>query len=166
MFSNNESKKKSTVVKTISLEDIRDFFNLFDTYSSYRDIKSKILDPAAIELQEKTDLYFQYIPIKKGKKVVSLQFSVFKKNNKKQSPSSQKNIDKMVKRVIPDISDLSLQLMEKHNSTTIINVLTVATNEVISQIDSEHSIEYFFKQKLEALDLKKQNKTKHAKKWT
>ena len=65
--------------RTETLEDLRAYLSIGeDEYPVWYDFSSKVLKVAQKALKEFTDIYFEYEPVKKGKKVVSVQFSIFK----------------------------------------------------------------------------------------
>jgi hypothetical protein len=55
-------------------------------YKLYGHVKSRIIEVAKRELAEKTDIYFEYQEIKKGRKVHSLKFFIFENKDRKAAP--------------------------------------------------------------------------------
>lgn len=65
--------------RELSLEELRDIFDLEGKYQNYGNIKQRIIEKARRELEEKTDIRFDYEEIKgKGKTVVGLKFRIYK----------------------------------------------------------------------------------------
>lgn len=72
IFKSNEYRQ------TLKMELIELFniLKLSKAYSEYFDLKKRILEPAKKELSEKTDIEFDYKPIKTGRKVTALKFII------------------------------------------------------------------------------------------
>ena len=64
---------------TYSLEEIREKIGIKGKYKEYSNFKLRVIDPAYRELKEKTDISFEYEPIKKGRSVTHIRFHI-KKN--------------------------------------------------------------------------------------
>ena len=62
------------------------------TYNSYGPFKQKVLIPAVLEINEKTNIKIDFEEIKEGRKVVAIKFFVNEKNPK---PKPQKNESRM-----------------------------------------------------------------------
>lgn len=62
--------------RTIDIDDFKLMLKLKDKYSTYGNIKSRILNAAQKEINEKTDLYFTFEEIKEGRKVVAVKFNI------------------------------------------------------------------------------------------
>lgn len=66
--------------RLIELEDLRAYLSIADTeYPVWGDFAQKVLKVAQKALKENTDICFDYEPIKKGRKVISVKFYI-KKN--------------------------------------------------------------------------------------
>ena len=62
---------------TISLDDLKKLLNCTaETYTQYKRFNDLILKKCYNELTEKTDLRFYYTPIKKGRSIAEIQFTV------------------------------------------------------------------------------------------
>jgi plasmid replication initiation protein len=68
-----------TGYREMTVEELRDVFDLQDKYKSFGNIKQRIIDKAQIELAEKTDLRFEYQEVKKAgsKTVVAVKFRIY-----------------------------------------------------------------------------------------
>jgi plasmid replication initiation protein len=66
--------------KTFTLDRFKDMMGIKDkkTYRLYGNIKQEVLNIAKKEINEKTDIQFDYEENKAGREVVSLKFKVFK----------------------------------------------------------------------------------------
>ncbi len=66
-------------IRTISIKDLKDMLGIKETdYDRYVDFKKNVLEVCKKALQECTDIYFEYEPIKKGKKFVDIKFLIYK----------------------------------------------------------------------------------------
>ena len=68
-----------TGFRQMTVEELRDVFDLQDKYKSFGNIKQRIIDKAQVELAEKTDIRFEYQEVKKAgtKTVVAVKFKIF-----------------------------------------------------------------------------------------
>jgi plasmid replication initiation protein len=74
-----ESRKRGKMSKTwtVSLDELKEMLRCTaDSYSVYKEFNDKILKRCHKELNEKTDLRFSYEPIKKGRKVTDIRFTL------------------------------------------------------------------------------------------
>ena len=78
-----EILKKWQTIKEIEipLKELRKMVGATDTYREYHNFKKRVLTTAQNEIEEKTDISFDYEEIKKGKRVVSIRFMIHSKNN-------------------------------------------------------------------------------------
>ncbi len=68
--------------RLLTVDEIRAFLKIDDNkYTFYSDFKKKVILVAQKELNEKTDIYFQFDEIKEWKKVISIKFVII--SNKK-----------------------------------------------------------------------------------
>lgn len=63
---------------TMELEDIKKLLHC-ENYKTYKDFRVRVLDYSIKEINEYTDLEIRYKPIKAGKKVVKIQFTIKEK---------------------------------------------------------------------------------------
>lgn len=63
---------------TISLEELKQILQC-PNYKTYKDFRIRILDYSLKEINEYTDIEVQYKPIKQGKRIVSLEFTIIEK---------------------------------------------------------------------------------------
>lgn len=63
--------------RTISLEDLREYLSIGkNEYPVWYDFSSKVLKVAQKAIKENTDIAFEYEGIKKGRKVIAVQFTI------------------------------------------------------------------------------------------
>lgn len=62
----------------MTVEDLREILGVakLKTYKSYSALRRNIIEPAKIEINEKTDLTIIYTEIKEGNKVVAIRFTI------------------------------------------------------------------------------------------
>jgi plasmid replication initiation protein len=78
-----------TGFRYMTVDEIRDVFDLQDKYKSFGNIKQRLIDKAKAELEEKTDIRFEYEEVKKAgsKAVFAVKFRIFPNDPKgKQIP--------------------------------------------------------------------------------
>ena len=76
----------------ISVEDLKKWLQLEDKYDRYNNLNQRVLTPALSEINEKSDLFVEYEPIKKGRKVTGIEFSItYEKPVKKRPEFPHKN---------------------------------------------------------------------------
>jgi plasmid replication initiation protein len=68
-----------TGYREMTVEELRDVFDLQDKYKSFGNIKQRIIDKAQVELAEKTDIRFEYQEVKKAgsKTIVAVKFRIY-----------------------------------------------------------------------------------------
>ena len=68
--------------RAIDLADLRAYLSIADhEYPVWYDFSSKVLKVAQKALRENTDIYFEYEPIKKARKVVAVRFDIYKNHS-------------------------------------------------------------------------------------
>jgi plasmid replication initiation protein len=88
-----------TGFRQMTVEEIRDIFDLQDKYKSFGNIKQRIIDKAQVELAEKTDIRFEYEEVKRvgTKAVVAVKFRIFPNQPKETvTVSPQEKVEKNV----------------------------------------------------------------------
>lgn len=76
----------------ISVEDLKKWLQLEDKYDRYNNLNQWVLLPALSEINEKSDLFVEYEPIKKGRKVTGIEFNItYEKPVKKRPAFPHKN---------------------------------------------------------------------------
>lgn len=76
----------------ISIEDLKKWLQLEDKYDRYNNLNQWVLLPALAEINEKSDLFVEYEPIKRGRKIIAVEFSItYEKPVKKRPAFPHKN---------------------------------------------------------------------------
>jgi plasmid replication initiation protein len=76
----------------ISIEDLKKWLQLEDKYDRYNNLNQWVLLPALAEINEKSDLFVEYESIKRGRKIVGIEFSItYEKPVKKRPAFPHKN---------------------------------------------------------------------------
>ncbi|PGT74076.1 initiator RepB protein, partial [Bacillus cereus] len=79
--------------RTICLENLRYYLDAVHIYPNYANFKQRILHPVQKELNENTDITFDFQEIKLGKKVYKIKFIIYsKKKSKKSSNYSERDL--------------------------------------------------------------------------
>lgn len=68
--------------RTISLENLRYYLDAMDVYPNYANFKQRVLKPSQKELEQKTDISFEFEEIKIGRKVHKIRFIIRSKKKK------------------------------------------------------------------------------------
>jgi plasmid replication initiation protein len=91
LFEILNSYQKTHVSKEIPLNELQVMLNTPDSLNRYQDFKRYVLERAHKEIVERTDLDYEWKPIKKGNQVIAIDF-VFSK--KALAEAQKKNADK------------------------------------------------------------------------
>lgn len=76
----------------ITVEELKKWLQLEEKYDRYNNLNQRVLTPALAEINEKSDLYVKYEPIKRGRKIVGVEFNIsYEKPIKKRPPFPHKN---------------------------------------------------------------------------
>lgn len=76
----------------ISLDDLKKWLQLEERYDRYNNLKQWVLTPALAEINDKSDLFIEYEPIKRGRKIVGIEFNIsYEKLIKKRPKFPHKN---------------------------------------------------------------------------
>ncbi|MFC0309985.1 replication initiation protein, partial [Gallibacterium trehalosifermentans] len=67
--------------REISLTDLKDWLQISNKYPRYNNLKQWVIDPSIDEINEKSDLKVIYEPIKRGRRIVALKFTIQTKKN-------------------------------------------------------------------------------------
>lgn len=81
--------------RTISLENLRYYLDAMDVYPNYANFKQRVLKPSQKELNQKTDISFEFEEIKLGRRVHKIRF-IIRAQKKKDSDlvHFEKKLDK------------------------------------------------------------------------
>ena len=76
----------------ITIEDLKKWLQLEDKYNLWAELQRWVIKPSLNEINEKSDLFVEYEPIKKGRKVTGIEFSItYEKPVKKRPAFPHKN---------------------------------------------------------------------------
>ena len=88
LLKQTESLKK----RKMTISELKEYLGAGEKYQRFDHLKSRVLDPAIHEINEKTDINVSYAKIKEGREFVELKFTI-KSNQKPQKP--QKRLKKV-----------------------------------------------------------------------
>lgn len=130
----------------VSITQLKTFLNCTaERYNEFKFFNSEILKKVHNELSEKTDLKYSYTPIRKGRKVAEIEFTVddvFEQEQEQEQIENKEN-------EIDYGSDLLNVMNVVSNNTFTKEELTVLKNYVVSKLDTADLLEctnYFKKQ--------------------
>lgn len=76
----------------ISVEELKKWLQLEDKYDRYNNLNQRVLTPALAEINKKSDLFVGYEPIKRGRKIIGVEFNItYEKPVKKRPAFPHKN---------------------------------------------------------------------------
>lgn len=76
------SQYKTVGYREIKLNDLKDWLQIKDKYSAYADFRKWVLEPSISEINQKSDLNVSVEPIKRGRSIVALNFTIKLKQQK------------------------------------------------------------------------------------
>lgn len=90
------SQYKTVGEREIKLSELKDWLQIKDKYPAFKDLKKRVITPAINEINAKSDLLVNVEPIKRGRSIVSLKFTIQTKKNvikteQKRPPFPHKN---------------------------------------------------------------------------
>ena len=71
----------------ITIEDLKKWLQLEDKYNLWAELQRWVIKPSLNEINEKSDLFVEYEPMKKGRKVTGIEFSITYEKTSKKTPS-------------------------------------------------------------------------------
>ncbi|NBI14105.1 RepB family plasmid replication initiator protein [[Haemophilus] felis] len=71
----------------ITVEDLKKWLQLEDKYNLWAELQRWVIKPALVEINEKSDLFVKYEPIKRGRKIVGVEFSITHEKPVKKRPN-------------------------------------------------------------------------------
>lgn len=124
--------------RTISVQQLREYIGATDTYPRYGNFKQRILKQAQKELEAYTDISFDIVELKKGRKVDKLKFIIKKQRKQYQLPPGNISLPRSRKKA----KSLGLDIPEhlwsewenKHEDAHILACL-----DTLSQQDNIHN---------------------------
>ncbi len=129
----NKQKKYRDVVKVIyEITEFRDLLGIEENqYKLYHQIKQRVLLPSQKELKAKTNIYFEFKEIKTGRKITSLEFTIY---------PNEENIKKL-KELAPKISGFETNGFDKSKElkpAVLKEVEITGLNKLISSLSVEY----------------------------
>jgi plasmid replication initiation protein len=115
-----EKERFKTFQYTVS--EVKEMFSLENKYKNYFDFKVKVINQARNELQQNSELYFDFEEIKQGKKVVSLRFTVIK--NKKDLKRNDDDLS-IISKELPNHTEILINDVYKTVQDFNISLTTV-----------------------------------------
>ena len=90
------SQYKTVGMRDIKLNDLKDWLQIKDKYNAYADFRKWVLEPSVNEINSKSDLLIDVVPIKRGRTIVALKFAINSKKSEtkgelKRPPFPHKN---------------------------------------------------------------------------
>lgn len=86
---------KSTGNRGISIQDLRNWLQIGDKYPRYNSFREWVIEPSISEINQKSDLLISVEPIKRGRKILALEFKINTRKaattKKKRPPFPHKN---------------------------------------------------------------------------
>lgn len=70
----------------ITVEDLKKWLQLEEKYDRYNNLNQRVLTPALAEINGKSDLFVVYEPIKRGRKIIGVEFSITHEKPVKKRP--------------------------------------------------------------------------------
>ena len=117
--------------RTFIIENLKGLLGIeYGEYRLYADFKRKIILKSQKEINEKSDIKFEFEEIKTGRKVTSLKFYI--KSNKSNVIENKKEIKNIKAKVIEEVSATESESEENTIYYEIINKIKVICNEKIS----------------------------------
>jgi hypothetical protein len=107
---------------TVTLEQLRCELNCdAESYAAYKEFNDKILKRCQRELQEKTDVRYVYEPMRSGRKVSSIRFTMQTQSDLLQPPEQVSELDEQLifGRTLPDAYDEDEAMLEKYGSENL-----------------------------------------------
>ncbi len=131
---------------TIDLESLRAILSCNSpTYAEYKFFNNDILKKCKQEIESKTDLRFEYEPVKSGRKVAKIKFSV--KTNQQLSMEDMMQLPSAAEEPHTEEKDEDELMLEKYGSERMLNLaanckyeFSLEQMEVISAILNETNI--------------------------
>lgn len=123
-------------IRTFDLNEIKETLGIEDKYKAYKDFKRRVILQSQVEINNKTDINFEFEEIKNGKKVEKIKFIIKSKKvcpiecedtTKKESKGNELELDLQVKFKIDTLkSIIEHEISEKE----ILSILNSANGDI------------------------------------
>lgn len=121
-------RNRFRIAWTEKLEDLKNEMRCkSETYNEYKYFKSKVLDKAVKEIEEKTSTHFKITPVKEGKNIVALRFQII--NTAEDIIRMQDKADGTVYEENKDNEDLWVEAETKYKEDDIQFIAPACKNE-------------------------------------
>jgi len=90
--------------RIVNISDLKYMLGITSEYKLYADFKKRILLSAQSEINKKTDIEFEFIEIKKGKKVVEIKFIIKQKQVIPKEPAKDSSDKEDIKEIIDNFN--------------------------------------------------------------
>ena len=121
-----------------------------ERYNEFKFFNSEILKKVYNELSEKTDLKYNYTPIRKGRKVAEIEFTVIEQEQEQEQEQESEQLENKENEIDIDYGSDLLNVMNVVSDNTFTKEeLTVLKNYVVSNLDTADLVDctnYFKKQ--------------------
>jgi len=120
-------------------------------YKLYGDFKRRVILPAQKELREKTDIYFEFEEVKKGRKVVELIFNIYKNPNFKEIKEKEKDNNQIL--ALDNINKMLFDNIKKYTNLSEEKIINIFQNydEDLIQKSFEYTLKLYKQKKIENL---------------
>ena len=128
-----------TGFRYMTVDEIRDVFDLQDKYKSFGNIKQRLIDKAKVELEEKTDIRFEYEEVKKAgsKAVFAVKFKIFPNNPK------DKHVPILLENMGPEIEPKSPTKFDEYFDKYFVNMREYGISaSTLTQWLQQYSLEH------------------------
>ena len=71
----------------ITIEDLKKWLQLEDKYNLWAELQRWVIKPSLNEINEKSDLFVEYEPIKRGRKIIGVEFNITHEKPVKKRPA-------------------------------------------------------------------------------
>lgn len=127
----------------IDLKDLKKMLGVENSYKEYSNFKLRILNPSMKEINNKTDIFFEYEEIKKSRKVITIRFFIkLKRIKESEKPKSieQKNGYVNIMKVLEE-NDISI-------TKNILNKWVESSKEIFGETTFEDELKKIIKDSL------------------
>ncbi|HBF7094791.1 TPA: replication initiation protein [Clostridioides difficile] len=132
----HEFKQQSFI--DISIDELRKLLKAENIYPKYANFKQKILEVVKNELEEQTDISFNYEEFKTGRTITDLRIFIHKKNSLINTHSSKNEFIKKQTKSNKKISEMPRQKTKFHNfNETFTKYTTDELDDIISKSQKE-----------------------------
>ena len=122
------NSKQASTFREIVLDDLKKYLGIGNCYSKFADFRRYVLESAQSQLSEKTDIAFDFEPVRKGRRVGAVKFCIYRNRTRiADSPKAEDvsqgeyqegamvELDSLlidnIRAIIPDIDDIELTLI-------------------------------------------------------